>query len=171
MMRSRRLWMACSSATLCLCCLAIISCGGSGQDDRSTNKVQLPRHSVGACLQDGGAIFARSTQDLSFLAEAEAADQVSKPGFAYDRRGKVAISVWTDALSDSNAPQWTIWIGQPFGETRSPFEIAGAAPPHSYVLYVNHPTTRMQGQLSTCIDFSGPANSGKVYEHSVVPGK
>lgn len=169
-MRRRSLALGLNTAAVVAVCLCFASCGGSSQDGKDKASVNLVAGSVGACLRSSGATVARSSQDISFLSKAETADQVSKPGFAYDRTAKIAISVWTSEISDGNVPRWTMWIGQPFGETRTPNEIVNEMSSHSYVLFVELPSKQMQSDISKCINFSVPQGQGQVYEHRIMPG-
>jgi hypothetical protein len=136
-------------------CIGLLAaCGTAKPDNEATAApIKLAPKSIGACLRRGGATIARSTNDLAFLSEAEANEEVSKPGFAYDRVAKVMVRVWSASTFEGQPPVWELWIAQPFGKDRSPEEIVETKPPHSYVIFMNKPTRVVRRKVDHCINF------------------
>jgi hypothetical protein len=128
----------------------LIACGE--QQTSSTNQntaAEFVHGTVGACLVHAGAAHAISSDDLQFLKEAEANDEVSKPGFAYDRKAKVIVSIW-----EQSSIGGIVWIGQPFGKSLSPYEIVDSDPPHSYVMFINsNAKSEIRNKAERCITF------------------
>ena len=133
----------------------LVSCGSDQRDGdmREAVKTSFLSGSIGACLMNRGARPAKSISNLHFLDEAEANDEVSKPGFGYDRREKIVVSVWSQPPFEAAPPQWIVWVAQPFGESMSPFEIVRKKPSRTYVMFVNHPSRSVRRRLEGCIQF------------------
>ena len=131
---------------------------GCGSDSASGERVATtPRSfkpkSVGACLKRAGATQATSTEDLKFLSEAEANDEVQKPGFVYDRYENLVVRLWSQIGFEGSRPKWTIWFGQPFGKEHSPSEIVDEDSTKSYVMYSVHPSVMQRKRLERCLHF------------------
>jgi hypothetical protein len=91
--------------------------------------------------------------DLRVLKKAEEEDDVSKPGFAYDKAAGIAVHVWTGSSFEGRPAPWMLWIGEPFGEDRTPQEIIQRKPPESYVMYVSSSAKRRRAEI--CLNFGG----------------
>jgi len=109
--------------------------------------------SVGGCLKRAGAAQATSPRDLRFLSEAEANDEVQKPGFVYDRSENLVVRLWSQIGFEGSPPKWTVWFGQPFGKPHSPSEIVEEGSAKSYVMYSVHPSMMKRKKLERCLHF------------------
>jgi len=136
--------------------IAILSACGSADDTDASATVasrqQSPPHSIQGCLARHGAVRARTVKDLSVLAKAEEENDVSKPGFAYDKAASIIVDVWTGSSVENRPAPWMLWIGHPFGKKLTPEEIVVNRPPKSYVMYVTSATKRRRAE--SCISFS-----------------
>jgi hypothetical protein len=142
-------------------CLAILGAGAtflsacdSSQDKQAMaamGQERTPAHSIQRCLDRHGARKADSMDDLDFLARAEEKDDVDKPGFIYDKAASIVVHVWTGSSFEGRPAPWMIWIGQPFGEERTPEEIVVERPKKSYVMYVTSSSKRRQAER--CLHF------------------
>jgi hypothetical protein len=135
--------------------VALLSaCGSSANTDASpiVNLRQAPRHSVQRCLERHGAVRARTVDDLAVLVKAEEEDDVSKPGFAYDKVASIVVDVWTGGSVENRPAPWMMWIGHPFGRRFTPEEIVVEKPPKSYVMYVT--TAKKRRSVESCVVFS-----------------
>jgi hypothetical protein len=132
-----------------------VACGGTQKhgDTRRDLSAEFARGSVGACLVHAGATRSLSSNDLQFLEEAEANDEVSEPGFAYDRKAKIIVSIKEQSPGAGESSGWTVWVGQPFGKSRSPYEIVNSDPPHSYVMFINNARSEVSKRTERCITF------------------
>jgi hypothetical protein len=158
------------AASFCLAMsLAGLTACGSSQTDAHTASVRtkLAPGSIGACLKRAGAARATTVDSLSFLADAEDNDEVSKPGIAYDSKVGAILRIWSQTPFEAQPPTWIVWIAQPQGESLSPFEIVEASPKRSYVMFVNRPTRIVRKRVNTCINF-GHAHEPAL--HAVGPG-
>ena len=139
--------------------LAFLSACGSSQNDQATAAmkqgaqplVHSPAHSIQRCLARHGARQAENVIELNFLARAEKEDDVSKPGFAYDKRMSIVVHVWTGSSFEGRPAPWMVWIGEPFGEDRTPQEIVAEKPKKSYVMYVR--SAKQRKRAEGCITF------------------
>lgn len=134
------------------CVLWSSACG----DTEATATAPLPKivdKSIGSCLVEAGASRAVNANDLSFLAQSEADEQVSKAALAFDRRARQFVRYWTGPSPNGPAPTWLLWFGQPYSAERSPMEIAELHPPKSYVLFIDHPTRAQRKDVAKCIEF------------------
>ena len=131
------------------------ACGSSDDTDASTfaRKQQSSPHSIQHCLERRGAARARAVSDLAVLVKAEEEDDVSKPGFAYDKAASVIVDVWTGGDHENRPAPWMMWIGHPFGKHFTPEEIVVKQPPKSYVMYVT--TAKERRRAENCLTFSG----------------
>lgn len=132
-----------------------VACGGQQQssDTRRDLSAEFVRGSVGACLVHAGAKRAASSNDLQFLRMAEGDEDVSEPGFAYDRKAKIMVSILSQSPSASESSEWTVWVAQPFGKSRSPYEIVDSEPSQSYVMFVNDAKMKIRKPTARCITF------------------
>jgi hypothetical protein len=130
---------------------ALISCG-DGRDAASNLADRIPQGSIQACLRREGAETAQSAADLSFLLQAEANEEVSKVGFAADRRAKIFVHLWTAAGVENKPPLWIAWIGQPVNESLSPSAIIAQQPAKSYVMYVVNPAPSLRRDVEKCLE-------------------
>jgi hypothetical protein len=132
-----------------------VACGGQQRDGDTQRDLsaEFARGSVGACLVHAGAKRATSSNDLQFLKTAEGDEEVSEPGFAYDRKAKIIVSIISQSPSAGVSSEWTVWVAQPFGKSRSPYEIVDSEPPHSYVMFVNEAKRKVRQGASRCITF------------------
>jgi hypothetical protein len=151
-------WTSCVVALAAV--LAFLSACGSSQDEQasaSTNRAQsqarsqAPAHSIQRCLARHGARQAENVVELNFLAKAEKEDDVSKPGFAYDKAASIVVHVWTGSSFEGRPAPWMIWVGQPFGKDRTPQEIVAEKPKKSYVMYVR--SAKQRKSAESCITF------------------
>ena|ERR1700704_51236 len=142
------------------------ACGGSRNEERSA-AINFGKATVASCLKNGGASFANSTDELDFLSQAEDNEEVSKFGFAYDKAAKVVVNVWNKAQFEDQPSEWTLWIGQPFGDQRSPVEIVDSNAPRSYVAFVVRPRPAARRQVNSCVQFAkGKSQGPSVTLHS-----
>jgi hypothetical protein len=135
--------------------ICFAGCGGQQQDGDTQRdlKAEFVHGSVGACLVHAGAKRAKSSNDLQFVKTAEGDDEVSEPGFAYDRKAKIIVSIMSQSPSAGTSSKWTVWVAQPFGKSRSPYEIVDSEPPHSYVMFINDAKRRVRKEAARCITF------------------
>jgi len=138
--------------------LAFLSACGSSQNGQATAAmkqaqplVHFPAHSIQRCLARHGARQAENVIELNFLAKAEKEDDVSKPGFAYDKAASIVVHVWTGSSFEGRPAPWMIWIGQPFSKDRTPQEIVAEKPKKSYVMYVR--SAKQRKSAESCITF------------------
>lgn len=140
--------------------LAFLSACGSSQDEQASASMkqaqpqshsQGPAHSIQRCLARHGASQAENVVELNFLAKAEKEDDVSKPGFAYDKAASIVVHVWTGSSFEGRPAPWMIWVGQPFGKDRTPQEIVAEKPKKSYVMYVR--SAKQRKSPESCITF------------------
>jgi hypothetical protein len=139
--------------------LAFLSACGSSQNEQATAAmkqeaqplVHFPAHSIQQCLARHGARQAENVIELNFLAKAEKEDDVSKPGFAYDKTMSIVVHVWTGSSFEGRPAPWMIWVGQPFGKDRTPQEIVAEKPKKSYVMYVR--SSKQRKSAASCITF------------------
>lgn len=151
----RRIRMTLHFAALAMV-IALLSACGSGQDKTASAAVSTqppPARSIQKCLARHGAKQARTVDDLSVLAKAEEEDDVSKPGFAFDKVASVIVDVWTGSSFEGRPAPWMFWIGHPFGESLTPEEIVADKPPKSYVMFTT--SARKTRSAQRCIGFSG----------------
>lgn len=146
-----------SVAVLVVALAAGASFWGCGSDTASGDQAVTSRtfkpKSVGSCLKRAGAAQATSPGDLKFLSEAEANDEVQKPGFVYDRSENLVVRLWSQIGFEGSSPKWTIWFGQPFGKSHSPSEIVEDGSAKSYVMYSVHPSVMKRKKLERCLHF------------------
>jgi hypothetical protein len=151
-------WAPCIFALLAG--LVLLSACGSSQDEQASASTkqarlqarsQMPVHSIQRCLARHGARQAENVVELNFLAKAEEEDDVSKPGFAYDKAASIVVHVWTGSSFEGRPAHWMIWVGQPFGKDRTPQEIVAEKPKKSYVMYVR--STKQRKSAESCITF------------------
>jgi len=144
-------------AVLVIALAAGASFWGCGSDmasgDRAATVRTFKSKSVGGCLKRAGAKQATSPDDLKFLSEAEANDEVQKPGFVYDRSENLVVRLWSQIGFEGSPPKWTVWFGQPFGKSHSPSEIADEQSTKSYVMYSVHPSAMQRKRLERCLHF------------------
>lgn len=138
--------------------LAFLPACGSNQNqeaaaaiEQAQPPVHSPAHSIQRCLARHGARQAENVVELNFLARAEREDDVSKPGFAYDKAASIVVNVWTGSSFEGRPAPWMIWIGQPLGKDRTPQEIVAEKPKKSYVMYVRAAKRRKSAE--SCITF------------------
>lgn len=134
------------------CTVLLSACGSSDEIDR-TVAVDFGKSTIASCLKAGHASFARSADELGFLFDAEADEEVSKHGLAYDKAAKIVVNVWSKVTFEDQPSEWIMWIGQPFEERRSPNEIVEAHPPNSYVAYTIKPSASQRRKIESCITF------------------
>lgn len=130
--------------------LALLFGCGSNQDEEATaatNSQKAPAHSIQRCLERHGAKQARTTEDLAVLVRAEKENDVSKPGFAYDKAASIIVDVWTGSSFENRPAPWMLWIGHPFGDKLTPQEIVEDKPPKSYVMYVTSAKKRRHAEI------------------------
>jgi hypothetical protein len=140
------------AATLFIGCATSNGNQASNSDSSDqTAKVNFSKLTVARCLRNGGATFAQSADQLSFLAQAEAHDMVTPYGFAYDRTAKLFIELWSKARYRDHR-EWLMWIGRPFNQKKSPFEIVNLSPSKSYVAYAIRPDPAQRRTLKSCTD-------------------
>jgi len=148
-----------SVAVLVIALVVGASFWGCGSDSASGERVvTTPRtfkpKSVGICLKRVGAAQATSPEDLKFLSEAEANDEVQKPGFVYDRSEKLVVQLWSQIGFEGSPPsRWTVWFGQPGSKSSSPREIVDEESTKSYVMYSVHPSPKQRRKLERCLHF------------------
>jgi hypothetical protein len=140
-----------TAAILSLCLGLLVACGRGDNESREST-ISFDQSTVASCLKQGEARFANSADELDFLYAAESNDEVSKVGFAQDGTGKIVIDTWHKATFEGRPPEWTIWIGHPFGEPSSPGEIANSGSSNSYVAYSVRPSKQQRAELEKCID-------------------
>jgi hypothetical protein len=142
-----------SAFFLMSCALLLGGCGRSETATTTTTSAQLhiEKGSIGACLMRGGASLALSTDELDFLAEAEADDELSKVSFAFDRRSQLFVNVWKATRKDNRPPRWIVWFARPFDSDKTPLEVAGSSSADGYVLFLDHPTPRQRSRTDRCI--------------------
>jgi hypothetical protein len=130
---------------------------GCGSDKASGDRVVTTKtfkpKSVGGCLKRAGAAQATSPEDLKFLSEAEANDEVQKPGFVYDRSENLVVRLWSQIGFEGSPPKWTVWFGQPGSKSSSPSEIVDEESTRSYVMYSVHPSMMQRKRLERCLHF------------------
>lgn len=145
-------------ATSLACATCFIACGGNEGEAKSL-AIDFSKSTVAACLKEGGASFAKSTDELRFLSRSEASEEVSKFAIAYDKAAKIAIHVWARSSFENRPPTWLIWIGQPFGDERSPTEIVDIKPANSYVAYVQRPSRAIRDKVESCVKIGKGSHS------------
>jgi hypothetical protein len=96
---------------------------------------------------------AASSDELQFLGDAEGNDEVQEPGFAYDRKAKIVVSIVEQSPSAGASSRWAVWVAQPFGESLSPYEIVDSDPPHSYVMFIDDASRKVSKGTEGCITF------------------
>lgn len=134
--------------------VALGACGGQQSDATSRDlSTEFAHGTVGACLVHAGATRAGSADELQFLKDAEGNDEVQEPGFAYDRRAKINVSIIDQSPSAGASLRWTVWVAQPFGKSLSPYEIVDSDPPHSYVMFINNASAKVSKGTGRCITF------------------
>lgn len=135
--------------------LAFGGCGGQHHGDSVHRDLsaEFVRGTVGACLVHAGAIRATSSDELQFLKNAEGNDEVQEPGFAYDRKAKIIVSLIEQSPGAGASSQWTVWVAEPFGKSLSPFEVVDSNPPHSYVMFVDNASRGVSKGAARCITF------------------
>lgn len=145
------LWVA-------LCVLTGAMVVGCGQGDESGTEVSaVPAaegKGVGLCLSRAGATFASTPEDLDFLGNAEVHEEVSRPGFVFDRRTGLMVRVLLPAGSREGDAEWIVWYAQPFGDELSPEEIVERDPEDAYVAYIVAPTSREWSKVDSCTSFN-----------------
>jgi len=147
----------------------LLGCGSTADSSVATSEsTDVVKGQIAACLERGGASFADSPSDLTFLKEAEAEESVSKPGFFYEKKTKRLVEVWTAARFEQRPLDWTIWFGQPFSADLTPLEIVEDAPSESFVMFVNRPSQRVRARTNTCLRFGDP--EGHINFHPIHPG-
>jgi len=128
------------------------ACGGGGEEGPS--EVDFDDGTVAACLRDGGATFAASTDELGFFLKAEKEGELSGFGRVYDdEMAKLAVNVWSKKMPNGDPAEWTLWIAQPYLESRNVREIVTADPAGAYVAYVVRPDTAARRKLGSCVKF------------------
>jgi hypothetical protein len=134
--------------------IALGACGGQQSDAKSRDlSAEFAHGTIGACLVDAGAIRADSSKELQFLENAESEDEVQEPGFAYDRKAKIIVSIVEQSPGAGSTAQWTVWVAQPFGKSFSPAAIVDSNPPHSYVMFINNVSHKVSSEVEKCITF------------------
>lgn len=135
------------------------ACGGAGTDDQEP-ATNLGDATIGVCLERAGARFAQDVDELKFLSEAEAADEVSEYGLAFDRSADLVVNTWSAATVEGGPPTWLIWLAHPFGSQANPSAILEDDSTSTYVAYVEKPSRELRRKVESCIDFSEP-NGGE----------
>jgi hypothetical protein len=136
--------------------IAVLSaCGESDSKGASAATIsQRPSaHTVQRCLAQHGATRATTVEDLDVLLKAEEEDEVSKPGFGFEKARSVMVEILTGPTSEGRPAPWMYWAGQVFGEDLTPEEIVLNKPPKSFVMYVTSAKKRRAAER--CITFSG----------------
>jgi hypothetical protein len=128
-------------------------CGSSDGSAEAAEEFTIKKGSVGHCLLKAGAERATTASDLDFLSEAESDDEVSKVAFAFDRRARLFVNVWTGSSLNNRPPPWVVWFAQPFDEdiSTSPIEMIRSGQPKSYVMYLNNPSLSERNRAEACI--------------------
>jgi hypothetical protein len=102
---------------------------------------------IAGCLLDSGATFAESSDELGFLSEA--GEEIAK-AFTVDKKSGLIVDLWEKFQERDQPSEWLMWFGQPFGQGRSPFEIAAKSSGGSYVAYVVKPTDAEREAVEGC---------------------
>jgi len=137
------------------CGLSALGCGSNSEVNAGERIPQAHPRSIEACLERSGAHRATELRDLAFLTVAEANEEVSKPGLAYDRVTNTVVRIWQGAIKEEHPPGWSIWFGQPFEEDRGPREIAVDGSQGTFVMYVNRPSGKLRRMADDCFERKG----------------
>lgn len=137
--------------------MVAVACGAADSSGGSTATVSSPlafskppKGSMEACVIAAGAKRALNGSQLAFLRQAEAADEVDKPGLVFDKVTKTVVRLWETKASEARAPEWAIWFGQPFEEDREPLDIVNEDPPKAFVAFIRQPTKKQWHRASRC---------------------
>lgn len=129
---------------------SLAACGNNSQENLRKPAASKPG-SVERCLWEANVQFAKSVGDLDFLFEAQADEAVAKPGIAFDKAAGIVVNIWSKAETDNEPPEWLMWIGQPFNQSRSPVEIVEGKARRSYVGYLLRPSKSQRRRAGSCI--------------------
>jgi hypothetical protein len=149
--------------------LPLAACGSTGAASVETTADQfsISPGSIGDCLIEAGASHAEGINDVPFLFEAEADDDLSKTALAVDRKAKAVVRIWMATPRNGRAPRWIVWFSQPYGMDSSPTEILESGGISGYVLFINDPTLRVRRQTASCIRLGNGRPDPTVHLHSV----
>jgi len=140
--------------------IAYLIFNGSGCGKADTEPAASTiRGGLQKCLEQNGAVQARGPDDLDFVTEALSDDEISKPGFSYDRETRQLVSIWTAVPFESQPPEWLVWFAQPLTDVTdrevTPMELTAEGAPGSYVYYSNGGPPSVRQNLEQCVHFGG----------------
>lgn len=128
--------------------MLVYGCGSNASgDDNALEKVDFSKETLAHCLKLHGAMFAASTDDLSFFSKAEDEDTAAHFGFTADMPAQLVV----DLYGDSEDPRsWLLWTAHSPEEQPSPDEIVNSSPSKGYVAYVVNPLASERKSLEAC---------------------
>lgn len=135
-----------ATAMLAVATAFMAGCGGETESE-PLSAVDFSHATLANCLKVAGVDFARSVDDLDFLAEAEAEETASLFASTYDRSAELFVDLWEDG---DDSREWLMWAAQPFDQDMSPLEIVGSAPSEAYVAYMQEPTSQQERAVDAC---------------------